>query len=212
MAETQTRTINILIADDHPVVLDGLRALLETEPQINIVGEAANGKEVLDILRRKKVDVAVIDINMPEMNGVEVVKKMSKEFPKTGIIILTMHDTKDYILGLMGKGISGYILKSRGSDEVVEAIRKVYDGGKHFEAEVLTAATQLQGAGTLGEDLLTSREKEILKLIGDCKTTKQIADELFIASPTVETHIRHILAKLELESRLHLVRYAVEHG
>ena len=204
--------INTLIADDHPIVLDGLKALLDTEPLIHIVGEAYDGKGVLNILRREKVDVALIDITMPTMNGVEVVKQMTKEYPETGIIMLTMHDKKEYILKLMNMGVSGYILKSN-SEEVVEAIKKVYNGGKHFGPDVLATATQAMGASNaLGEDLLTNREKEILALIGECKSTKQIADELFIASTTVETHIRHILAKLDLDTRMHLVRYAVEHG
>ena len=204
--------INILIADDHQIILDGLRALLETEPQINIVGEAHDGKGVLNMLRQERVDIALLDIDMPSMNGIEATKLIMKEYPDTRVIILTMHKKKEYILKLMELGISGYILKSKGSEEVVEAINKVYHGGKHFGGDVLGVATERGRSALFPLEELTKREKEILTLIGECKSTKQIADELFIASTTVETHVRHILAKLDVETRMHLVRFAIEHG
>ena len=133
--------INILLADDHKILLDGLKAFLQTNSNINIVGEALNGIQVLDILKEHKVDVAVLDIEMPEMDGVETTKQIKKCFPNTKVLILSMYKEKAIIIKLMEMGASGYILKNRSKEELIEAINRVYAGDAHFGIEVLNTIT-----------------------------------------------------------------------
>lgn len=203
--------IKIIIADDHPFIIEGLKAYLTTESNIEIVGEANNGQQVLNLLMHTAPDIVLLDISMPGMTGIELTEKIKQQYPSVKIIVLTMHSKKEYVLELMRLGISGYILKSKGSEEVATAIAKVYQGKTHFGEEVMEFATAPGlSAPILGQ--LTEREEEILTLIGECMTSKQIAEKLFIATPTVETHVRNLLGKLSLDNRMHLVRYAVENG
>lgn len=205
--------IDILIADDHQMFLDGIKVLLQTETDIQIVGEATDGRQVLELLRTRPVDIAVLDIDMPGLNGIETAEQILKDFPQTRILILTMHNKKEFIVDLINLGAAGYILKSRSSDELVEAIRKIAAGKPHFSNEVLQTATSLQRIRRKDTPVqLTSREEDVLRLIGDCQTSREIAEALHIAESTVESHIRNLLGKLDLRNRMQLVRYAVEHG
>jgi len=202
--------IRILIADDHQIVLDGLKVLLEMEDNIEIVAEANSGREVLEIIEKQTIDVFVLDISMEDLDGVKTTQALFRRIKDPKIIILTMHSKKQYILDLMEEGVSGYIFKSRSGEELVEAINNVYHGKKHFGEEVINVATQSGRYYSSTITQISQREKEVLRLIGQCKTTKEIGKELFIAPTTVETHVRNLLAKLELSSKMHLVRYAVE--
>lgn len=203
--------INILLADDHKILLDGLKAFLQKNSNINIVGEALNGIQVMEILKEHKVDVAVLDIEMPEMDGIETTRQIKKDFPNTKVLILSMYKEKAFILKLMEIGASGYILKNKSKEELIEAINRVYAGDAHFGIEVLnTIANAPKETKLLAE--LTKREKEILCLVAEGYTSQEIADKIFIAVTTVNTHRRNLLQKIDVTNDNQLVRFAIKQG
>ena len=204
--------IKIIVADDHPYLLKGIKALLDTDDDIEIVGEARNGQEALKLIRDNLVDIAVLDIGMPKMNGIETVMEINKQFPRTKSIILSMHAEREIIMNLFDFGIKGYLLKSRNSQELIDAIKKVYKGGTYFNDEIMQIISSISSYLPKSKVNLTNREKDILVQLGECKSSKEIAAKLHISMATVETHIRNLLSKLEVESRMYLVRYAVQNG
>lgn len=206
--------INVVLADDHKLFIDGLKSILDDVEGINVVGVAYNGNQVIEILEQHKVDAVVLDIEMPEMGGVETARKIAKSYVYTKILIVTTHNSKQFILALMGIGASGYLLKNRSKEELVKAIRIVANGGNYYSTEILQIATSIEAGvkNKTPEVEFTKREKQILSLLGECNTSNEIATKLFIAPSTVETHIRNLLSKLEMPNRLYLVRYAVENG
>jgi len=207
--------IRIVIADDHQMFLDGLRSLLSAEKNITIVGQATNGVQVLDILGYEAIDVAVIDITMPEMDGYDTVLEMKKKHPKTKVIILSLHKDETHIGKLLKAGVSGYVIKDRGSEELVKAINLVANGESYWDPEVQSVslkAMQNKKDDPIGEVRFTSREEDIMHLIADGLTTKQIAQKLYISGSTVETHRRHLLEKLNLDNSKLLITYALRKG
>ncbi|NVO11896.1 MAG: response regulator transcription factor [Bacteroidales bacterium] len=208
--------INVIIADDHQIVLDGLKLLLEREKDICPVGEALNGLELLAQLEKKQVDVAVIDIDMPRMNGIETTKEIRKRFPDVKVLILSMYNDNEYIKQLIEVGASGYILKNKGKEELVNAIRKIAEGGDYLgDAIIKTLMDEMKKPKKSLNDNkipLTKREIEVLKLIAKGCTTPQIAEALFIAHSTVETHRRNLIDKLGVANSKELIRYAIENG
>jgi two-component system, NarL family, nitrate/nitrite response regulator NarL len=206
--------INVILADDHQIVLDGLKSLIEQEKDICSVGEALNGIELLAQLKEKQADVAVLDIDMPLMNGIETTKEIRMLYPKMKVLILSMYNENEYIKRLIEVGASGYILKNKGKEELVKAIRKVAEGGKYLgEAVIKTLMDDIQKPKKNVEEIkipLTKRENEVLKLIVECNSTPQIADKLFIAHSTVETHRRNLIDKLGVANTKELIRYAIE--
>ena len=208
---TQKRELNIIIADDHQIVIDGLKSLLIQQPHIKVVGEASNGKEALDLIEKTKVDIAVLDISMPEMNGVEATKIIKKEYPEVKILILTMHDGSEFIHELVEIGANGYILKNRGTEEFVEALETIANGEEYIKGQVLnTLLKAVRKPRQKGQ--FTKREKDVLRLIIDEHTTSEISAKLHIANSTVETHRRNLIEKTGVKSSLGLVRYAMENG
>ena len=208
---TQKRELNIIIADDHQIVIDGLKSLLIQQPHIKVVGEASNGKEALDLIEKTKVDIAVLDISMPEMNGVEATKIIKKEYPEVKILILTMHDGSEFIHELVEIGANGYILKNRGTEEFVEALETIANGEEYIKGQVLN--TLLKAVRKPRQKVqFTKREKDVLRLIIDEHTTSEISAKLHIANSTVETHRRNLIEKTGVKSSLGLVRYAMENG
>lgn len=207
--------IRILIADDHQMLLDGLRALLSVEKNITIVNQATNGIQVLDILAYEAVDVAIIDISMPQMDGYDTVLEMKKKYPQTKVIILSLHKDETHIGKLLKAGVSGYVIKDRGSEELVKAINLVANGENYWDPEVQNIslkAMQNKKEDPIGEVRFTRREEDILHQIADGLTTKQIGENLHISDSTVETHRRHLLEKLNFANSKLLMNYAIRKG
>ena len=205
--------INIIIADDHEIVVEGLHSLLENEEGITIVGEAYNGEEVIPLLESNAVDVAVLDISMPKMDGIDLTKFIKSNSPKVKILILTMHNEIGFIRRIIEAGAHGYILKNKGKEELVRAIQALYNGNEYLGEEVTkTLFSSIRNTTVYGEIQLTKREKEVLKLIANSYTTPKISDELNIAPSTVETHRRNLIEKTGVQNSKGLVKFAIENG
>lgn len=211
--ETKDTRIRVLIADDHQMMLDGLRSLLSAEADIVISAEASNGAEVLDKLKYTAIDVAVVDIDMPVLAGYDTVIRIKELYPHIKILILSFHKDEKNIGKLLTAGIDGYIIKDRGSDELVKAIRTVASGRDYFDTEVNRISRKSLLKKHSGIDKaaqLTSREIEVLKLLAHSFTSREIGDRLHISESTVETHKKNAIEKLGLPSARHLKTYAVE--
>ncbi len=209
---SQKQELKIIIADDHQIVIDGLKSLLVQQPHIKVVGEAANGKEALKLIENTEVDIAVLDISMPEMNGVEAAKIIKKQYPEIKILILTMHDGSEFIHELIEIGANGYILKNRGTEEFVEALEVIANGEEYIKGQVLNTLLKAVRKPKSKTVQFTRREKDVLRLIVDEHTTSEISAKLNIANSTVETHRRNLIEKTGVKSSLGLVRYAIENG
>lgn len=206
---------HIIIADDHTMFLEGLISLLRNVPDITVTAKASNGKELIDLLSNNKADVVLLDISMPEMDGVEVTKIIKKKYPELKIIILTTHSNSHIVAKLNRLGVNGYLLKNAEKDELLYAIRKVTTGESYLSKEV--AAIQKEFDSNLKKNLsstteLSNREKEILVLIAKQLTAAEIAEKTFISLNTVNTHKRNLLSKLNVKNTAGLVKYAIELG
>lgn len=209
--------VNILLADDHNIVRDGIKTLLEDEVGFKVVTEAKTGAEAIEACQEHDIDVIIMDINMPEMNGIEATKHIKKEFPDIKILGLTMMDEDQHIRDMIEAGASGYILKSSGKDELVEAITKILDGQHYFSEETTRSVMMEMVKGTTGKSKtdpgeLTEREIEVLELIVEQYTNQQIADELHISIRTVDAHRRNLLQKTGAKNTAGLVTYAIKHN
>lgn len=206
--------INILLADDHAIVTDGIQALLADVPGMYVKGVAGNGQEAIDMLRVLKVDIVLMDIDMPGMSGPEAVSIIRREMPAVKVIMLTMHDEKAMIRKMKNLGADGYLLKNSPKAELVLAIRKVAANEEFFSDEVtavlLKPEVDIRGSGPLSE--LTEREIEIVRLIAEGLSNKEIGDRLFISHRTVDTHRTNVMAKLGLHNVAGIVRFAIQHG
>ncbi|MFW6126375.1 MAG: response regulator transcription factor [Chloroflexota bacterium] len=210
--------IRVLVVDDHAIVRDGICALLSLTPDIEVVGEAANGKEALDMAKELQPDVVVMDIAMPVMGGLEATRRMRKEAPDTRILALTQYDDKEYVFPIIEAGALGFISKVAASSELAAGIRSVHRGdsflspsaAKHLVVDYQQAAAGRKSYDPYNE--LSDREKDVLKLLAEDHTTQQIADMLVISPKTVEGHKTRLMAKLDLHSRVDLVKYALRKG
>ncbi len=209
--------INVLIADDHQLVIDGIKLMLSDEPDLYCTGEANNGAQALVLLKEKAFDLVILDINMPVLNGVETCKQISKDYPNVKILALSMLKEASLIKLMLKNGAHGYLLKNAGKDEVLEAIRAVLAGKKYFSEEVseiiMSSLTGKQEkTKTSPFPKLSRREKQVLQLIVEEYTTSEIAEKLFISFGTVETHRRNLLIKLGARNTAGLVRTSLEYG
>lgn len=210
--------IRVLIADDHVIVREGLRALLEAQPDIEVMGEARDGEESLSKTAEGKPDIVLMDITMPRMNGLEATRLIKERHPAVKVLVLTMHESDEYFFKMLDAGASGYFVKGGSSSELISAIRAVWNGDVFLyptmAKKLLTDYLQRLGAGDSKEsyDGLTKREREILKLVAEGRTNQEIAELLFLSAATVQTHRAHIMAKLGLRSRTELVKYAIRRG
>ncbi|MDD5191252.1 MAG: response regulator transcription factor [Dehalococcoidales bacterium] len=207
--------IKILVVDDHAVLRDGIRALLSLHDDIQIVGEASEGKEAIEKVRELEPDVVIMDIAMPGMDGLEATRRIRKKNKDVKVLVLSQYDNREYILSCIKAGTSGYIPKRALGSELVTAIRAVQKGDSFLYPSASTALIEeyLQRPG--GRDpyeTLTAREREILKLIADGRTSREIADMLFLSLKTVLGHRSKIMEKLSLHNRTELIKYAMRKG
>lgn len=205
-----TETINILLADDHPLVQDGLRTRFNDIEDINVIGVANDGEELLEKARLLKPDIVITDISMPKMNGLKATHLLSQELPDINVLILTMHDNKEYILNAIDSGAKGYILKDKSAAEMIAAVRAIHQGDTHF------CSTSVKAIDNSKEkkdpDKLTAREQAILMELLNGFKNKHISEKMNISVRTVECHRGNIYRKLDTHSMTGLIRYAKKVG
>lgn len=209
--------IKIIIADDHQLFIDGIKSIIKSIKNLEISAEVNNGKQLLEHLSKQGCDVILMDINMPDMDGIEATKEVKKRYPNIKIIMLTMYSSRDYIEKLLRVGADGYILKNTGKEELQKAIETVHQGESYFSAEVTERIMEgLQKKKSAEKNSfmveLTEREIDVLKLIVQELTTSEIAEKLFISTHTVETHRKNLISKLNVRNIAGLVKYAMQNG
>jgi len=212
--------IKVVLADDHVVVRNGIKMLLESAGEISVIGEASNGQEALEVVKQLQPDVLIIDIRMPIMNGLEATSKLGSYSDKTKALILSMHNDEEYVLQAMDSGAAGYLLKDTSKEEFIKAIYSVKQGGKYFSGDIsnilvnsyLNVKSNKQGKSSdnIKQYDLTKREKEILKLIIDGINNKDIADQLGKSVRTIETHRFNIMKKLNVNNVVELIKKVEE--
>jgi len=211
-------TVTVFLADDHAVVRDGLRLLLETQPDIEVVGDAADGRDALAKIQQLCPDIVLLDIAMPELNGIDTAHQITQVCPVTKIIILSMHATTEHIFRALNAGARGYLLKESAGTEVVQAVRAVHNGQRYFSQKIsdrLVDDYLLQRSATQVESplaRLTTREREILQLVVEGKSSAEIADILTLSQKTVETYRSRLMQKLAISDLPTLVKFAIQHG
>ncbi len=211
-------SIRVFIADDHAIIRDGLRLILESQGDISVVGEASNGRQTVQEVKKLCPDIVIMDIAMPELNGIDATTHIIEDCPNTNVIMLSVFDTSEYIFKAFKAGAKGYILKESAGEEVVKAIRKVQSGQHYLSQEISgTVVTdyikqRVVDKGKSPFKSLSNREREILQLIVEGKSIKDISDTLFISPKTVETYKSRIMQKLDIRDIPSLVRYAIKHG
>lgn len=210
--------VRIVLADDHTIVRNGLRLVLERQPDFIVVGEASNGREAIEVVNRESPGVAVLDIGMPILNGIEACRRIAAEKPATAVMILSMHSDEAYILRALKAGARAYLLKDSAETDLIQAIRAVCAGKAFFSPAVSKVLAddylrQVQHHGVEDPyDLLTARERELLQLIAELKSTKDIASLLGVSPHTVDTHRANLMQKLNVHSIPELVLYAIRKG
>ncbi len=209
--------LSVLIADDHAIVRTGLRALIHSEPSMELVGEASGGYEVIELVEKTDPQVLVLDLSMPDLDGIEVTRQIKPKFPALRILILTLHEDEALLRAALKAGASGYILKGAAEAELIFAIRTIMRGELYVDPSMVRRLLSDEPSPSVppaanSPELLTPRETEVLKLIVQGYTNRQIAEELNISIRTAETHRANLSDKLGLHSRVDLVRYARDHG
>lgn len=211
-------SIRIMIVDDHQVVRAGMRMMLDSQPDLEIVGECSNGEEAIQQVETLNPDVIVMDVTMPEMNGIEATRIIKQKMPQVAVLAMTIHEGSDYFFQMLQAGASGYVPKRVASTDLIQAIRVVAGGQVYLEPSVATALVGdyldrvKDGSEQDSYDGLTAREREVLTLIAQDRNNQEIANLLSISVKTVERHRENIMNKLELHSRTELVKYAIRKG
>ncbi len=207
MVQSPPNLIRVLTVDDHPLLRKGIAALVNGEPDLKLVAEASNGKEAIDAFRSHQPDVTLMDLQMPEVDGIDAIDRIRREFPGARIIVLTTYRGDTQVLRALKAGARGYILKGHVHKELLDAIRAVHAGQKRIPAEI---AAELAEHAT--DDTLTEREIDVLRLVGAGNSNKQIADQLSIGEATVKSHVTNILSKLGANDRAHAVTIGLKRG
>ena len=204
--------IRIALADDHNVVRQGLRALLEGVKDFRVVGEARDGKEMVELVLREKPDVAVVDLAMPSLNGVEATRRIVRDMPAVKVLVLSMYTGEEYVREALSAGAGGYLVKDSAADDLVEAIRLVARGAQFLSPAIAHLAAP-PGKGTASPlDRLTSREREVLQLIAEGNSNKEIAARLQLSVKTIEAHRTNLMTKLDIHDTASLTRFAIARG
>ncbi len=210
-------SLKILLADDHKIVRDGLKSLIKKEVNMEVVGEADNGRKTVQLALDLEPEIIIMDISMPDLNGVEATRQILADSPDIKIIALSMHSDKRYVKGVLSAGASGYLLKDSAFEELVEAIRTV-DTGRFYLSAGITGVVVKDYVGSqankdaLTSDILSAREREVLQLLAEGKSTKEIASDLHVSVKTIETHRQNIMQKLNIHTIAGLTRYAIREG
>ena len=213
-------SIRIIIADDHKIMREGLSALISNEMGMEVIGEAEDGQSAVRMARKLTPDVIVMDIGMPELNGIECTRQVLSENPDIRVLVLSMHSDRRFVTEMLRAGASGYLVKDSAFDELIRAVRTVANGRSYLSAEIADSVINnfVRRPPDAVDDessafsVLTTREREVLQLLAEGKTTKEIAAALFVSVKTIETHRRNIMKKLDLHSVAELTKYAVREG
>jgi DNA-binding NarL/FixJ family response regulator len=212
------QNIRVVLADDHPIVLAGLRNLIEAESDLDLVGEATNGQAALTTIWDKRPDVAVVDISMPEINGIELAKRLAKEWPDVRVLVLTLYEERSFVMRALAAGVKGYVLKRSAAENLVHAIRAVMQGELYIDPsltdEIRQSVTKADNTRPQDRDArdLTEREASVLKFLARGLTIKEIAGRLELSAKTVDTYKARASEKLHLKSRADIVRFASAQG
>jgi DNA-binding NarL/FixJ family response regulator len=205
-----------VIADDHAIVREGVKALIGLADDIEVVGEAADGREAIARVSECEPDVVLMDIAMPDLGGLEATVEIRKQHPRTRILVLSQYEDREYIRRFLKAGVSGYVLKKSAGSDLTAAIRAVHRGGLVLDPDVAREAMNERASDAHGQadpyDTLTDREKQVLKLVAEGRSNKEVADLLGISVKTAMSHREHIMEKLDLHSRTELIRFAIKQG
>ena len=206
-----------MLVDDHELVRQGIAAMLNGAGDVSVVGVARTGREALEVARRELPDVVLMDVKMPDMDGLEATRKMKEERPRTAVVMLTMHDNPAYLRDAVRAGAAGYLLKDVSKDELIDAIRQVATGGAFIESQMLKGMlSEMKPSGGVGPSPaaknLTKREREILSLVAEGLSNREIAEKLVLSPETVKSHVAAILEKLNVSDRTQAAIYAVRNG
>ena len=209
--------IKVLVADDHTILRQGIKSLLANEEEIEVIGEAKNGREALTIIEETLPDVILMDIAMPGLNGLEATRRIKKKFPRMKVLVLTMYTNEEYIFQILNAGANGYLVKETAFQDLISAIKAVYKNEAFMSPSISKKVInsyikRAQNDEKQTCEILTTREREILQLIVEGNSSKKIAEILFISPKTVETHRTHIMDKLNIHNRTGLVKYAIRKG
>jgi DNA-binding NarL/FixJ family response regulator len=209
---------SIVIADDHQLLREGLSAVLDSQPDLKVVGQAADGRAAIEAVARLRPDVLIVDLVMPGgLSGIDVVREVKERFPRVRMIVVSMHSTEEYVLAALRGGALGYVLKDAGADVLIQAIHTVLAGRRYLCSPLSERAIEvyLGGADVAPldpSDMLSTREREILGLVAEGKTNAEIGEKLFLSARTVETHRAALMHKMGFKNPIDLVRYALRHG
>ena len=209
--------IKILVVDDHPVVRQGLRQVLEGNPEFTVVGEAADGKGALELADQLQPDVTILDLALPGLNGLEVARRIQQRQPDTRILILSMHNSEAYVLEAMNNGILGYVLKESATKDLIHAVKEVAAGRRYLspplsEQKIQEYSERITSSSLDPYDALTDREREVLHMLAEGQNRGEIAASLSISPRTFDTHRTNLMRKLNLNSQMDLVRFAMQRG
>jgi two-component system response regulator NreC len=207
----------VLLADDHAILREGIRMVLDAQPGITVVGEAEDGRQALEMVEKLQPDVVVMDIAMPNMNGAEATRQIKRRFPRTRVVILTMHENQQYLTQIVNAGATACVLKRSAGTELVTAVKAAARGESYFSPAMASMLldvyrNRLAEEGNDELAMLTEREREVLQLVAEGKTSQEIADQLVVSIKTVQTHRMHIMEKLDAHDRTDLVRHAIRLG
>lgn len=211
-------SIKVILADDHKIMRDGLRSLLEKEPDIEVVAEAENGRTAVQQVQELSPDIVIMDVSMHDLNGIDATRQIIAKYPDVKVLALSMHSDKTYVAGILSAGASGYLLKDSAFDELAEAIRVVISGQFYLSSRVADIVTKdyvrhlSANSDPSTHSILTAREREVLQLLAEGKSKKQVALQLNMSVKTVETHHQKIMEKLDIYSIAELTKYAIREG
>ncbi len=210
--------IRVLVADDHAIIREGLRVMLGNQPDMEVVAVATNGREAIRLVDEHDLDVTVMDVSMPELNGIEAIQQIMPRHPQLEVVVLSIHDTKPYVFRALKAGARGYLIKETAGLEVVDAVRAVHRGERYLSQRIADLLTEpsFRKLDSLMEDgpleALSPREREILQLVAEGKTSQEIAERLSISSKTVDTYRSRLMQKIRVDDLAGLVKFAIQHG